>query len=232
MARAGGTSVWMRRGLLGMGAYGVSALGYVAIRLGDVTAPLTGFPTADMETVAHLALFAGMIVPPVCLTLPQWGPRLDGAERCVRALVTYTRLAPLANAVRAYDPGLVLGRDAHPRRRGPLRDPHWHLMRRMVEYLDLRRALATGLAAEPLAQFERRALNLSVPRRDAAAVADAAALCRVLCGGAPASGLTGAARLPDAHAQSAAHALRVARYLRRPALLAEVACDGRGAPRG
>lgn len=141
------TRSWLRTGLITAGIGAAIGLFYSLTRLADIAAARAGLDISGWEDVAEVGAGLGALLVMVGLTLHSWGPRASTALLRVRRLHAYTRLRPLWAAFYVRDPGIAFDdRRAEPagrvaaRARAALRvlkDPEYHLARRVVEILDV-----------------------------------------------------------------------------------------------
>jgi hypothetical protein len=140
------TPSWLRTGLTTTVVGAAIGLLYAITRVADVAAAHAGVDISRFEDVAEVGAGLGALLVMIGLTLHSWGPRISGAARRVRRLVAYARLRPLWARFYELDPSIAFDDRRHVGSAGArermraakrvLKDPEYHVARRVVEIRD------------------------------------------------------------------------------------------------
>lgn len=140
------TRSWLRTGLITTAIGAAIGLLYPITRLADIAAAQVGVDISQLEDVAEVGAGLGALLVMVGLTLHRSGPRVSALVQRTRRLIAYVRLRPLWLSFYALDPSIAFddrrrtgsGRPVGRLRaaRLALRDPEYHVARRVVEIRD------------------------------------------------------------------------------------------------
>ncbi|MCP2259756.1 hypothetical protein LX15_003462 [Streptoalloteichus tenebrarius] len=169
---------WLRRGLRATAVGAAVGLGYCAVRIANVVAPLVGLDMRPWEVLAPLCASVGALLVVIGLTVPAWGPHLSGLPALARRYLDYQRLTPLWRAVALRSsPEVVLDPPVFRALEWlRLRDLDFHLYRRVIEIRDGRLALRPHLDRRVAAVADRLGRAAGLPADDLLAVVEAARL--------------------------------------------------------
>lgn len=140
------TRSWLRTGLITASAGAAIGLLYSLTRLADLAAAHLGVDIGAGENIAEVGAGLGALLVMIGLTLHSWGPRLSTLLLRTRRLIAYARLRPLWATFYALDPSIAFDDQRHAGSRLALdraraagrilKDPEFHVARRVVEIRD------------------------------------------------------------------------------------------------
>lgn len=140
------TRSWLRTGLITTSVGAAIGLLYSLTRLADLAAAHLGVDIGAGENIAEVGAGLGALLVMIGLTLHSWGPRISTTLLRARRLIAYARLRPLWATFYALDPSIAFDdqrrTDTRPvvdrarAARRVLKDPEFHVARRVVEILD------------------------------------------------------------------------------------------------
>ena len=177
------TRSWLRTGLITTSIGAAIGLLYTVTRLADIAAAHAGVDISRWEDLAEGGAGLGALLVMIGLTLHSWGPRISTLVQRVRRLRAYARLRPLWASFYALDPSIafddqrqsgdarVIAKARAARR--VLKDPEYHVARRVIEIRDgiltLRPYQDSDLAQQTQAHYTD--LGLTGDDLDAAVIA-------------------------------------------------------------
>lgn len=131
------TRSWMRTGLITAGVGAAFGTVYCITRVFDIINAHLGYNPQRWEGFAQAGAGGGALLVMLGLTMHQWGPALRRTAIRLHHAAMFLRLRPLWVALYRRDPGIAL--DVPGRRSlaaGLIRDPDYHLTRRVIEIRD------------------------------------------------------------------------------------------------
>ncbi|NJP89401.1 hypothetical protein HCN51_08060 [Nonomuraea sp. FMUSA5-5] len=147
---------WQRLGLHLVSAASLLGLVYAVLRGLDVFGRQAGYPVQEMEPVARLVIFGGVVLASVGCTASSWGARASAAAAWLRDHSARVRLYRLWAALHRALPHIALepppASGLHDLLR--VRDAGYRLTRRIIEINDAIVELRTRLAHEAYREAE------------------------------------------------------------------------------
>lgn len=140
------TRSWLRTGLATASTGAAIGLFYAITRLADLAAARAGLDLSSLEYLAEVGAGLGALLVMVGLTLHWWGLRISTVVLRARRLIAYARLRPLWACFYALDRSIAFDdqrgasrvrlADRAKAARRVLKDPEYHVARRVVEIRD------------------------------------------------------------------------------------------------